>query len=214
MADRKIRGHLRRKDSPQVNVDDACNRNDFDLKLTLYGRHVINVHFSIQLVLCPMLSIYARADWITDETKIQINWCCIISVALFYLVIRCGFKSRVCAGDLREHPLRKCAPIVIRIKSQAQRPVNDGGCTQRRWQMSLAKCKWNAAAKSRRWLSGRRNGIWVAGRFVFLSFFLPIFLSPIFHVSLATGLRFPINGRVPLHDPHHRALSTVMVFRS
>lgn len=26
-------------------------------------------------------------------------------------------------------------------------------------------------------------------------------------------LRFPINGRVLLHDPHHRALSTVMVFR-
>lgn len=68
--------------------------------------------------------------------------------------------------------------------------------------------KADVALRSSEWNMGSRS--------VCVSLFLlfSIFLSLISYISLATGLRFPINGRVPLHDPHHRALSTVMVFRS
>lgn len=50
----------------------------------------------------------------------------------------------------------------------------------------------------------------------FLSFSPALSFSHLLRVSLVRAtfcLRFPINGRVLLHDPHHRALSTVMVFR-
>jgi len=74
--------------------------------------------------------------------------------------------------------------------------------------------KADVALRSSEWNIGSR--LVHVSLFLYLSPPLSLSLSLSFfsYISLATGLRFPINERVPLHDPHHRALSTVMVFRS
>lgn len=117
-------------------------------------------------------------------------------------------------------PEKTCPHIAIRI----EKPGNAGlKCSGRVHAVPLTnefgQVQVKCSRKKPTWPSGRRNGIWVAGRpraplFLSLSSLpLPFSLS---HLLRLAGycLRFPINERVPPHDPHHRALSTVMVFRA
>lgn len=128
--------------------------------------------------------------------------------------------GKIYAGDLREHS-RGNAPSYS--DSDREKPGNAGfKCGVRvhaapltnefgQVQVKCSRKKPTWPLRSSEWNMGSRSAC------SSLSISLqppPPPPPPRSYVSLATACDSPINERVPPHDPHRRALSTVMVFRT